>query len=257
MKTGKDEMTAEEEFAKELAKQLPVKAIYEDAAAPAAKQTGQLLQDLVKALQLALAPVQLLGAIQDRYRRFLDAAVRRVPEANRISPSPQIIGPVLEGVRYEPEGTPIDEMFSQLLSASMDTERVRDAHPSFPLLVRQLSADEAKLLNAVFLAPKPLRLVQTFRLAGGLSFSGDTEIDELSSTDGLVFPANVAMYRDHMQQLGLLHYSVERPMEPIRTGSVQTGGRNFLEYRLTEFGLRFMRACSVASRAKSTPQARP
>jgi len=58
-------MTADEEFAKELAKHLPIKAIYRDAAAPAAKQTGQLLEDLLKALQLALAPVQMLGAIQD------------------------------------------------------------------------------------------------------------------------------------------------------------------------------------------------
>jgi hypothetical protein len=236
-------MAAEEEFAKELAKQLPVRAIYEDAAAPATKQAGQLFQDIVKALQLALAPVQLLGAIQDRYRKFLDAAVRRVPEANRISPAPQIIGPVLEGVRYEPEGTPIDEMFSQLLSASMDSARVSDAHPSFPLIVRQLSADEARLLNAMFIAPKPLRLVQTFRLAQGLSFHGETEIDELK-IDGLMFAANVAMYRNHIQQLGLLHFSVERAMEPIMAGPVQTGGRNFLEYRLTDFGLQFMRACS-------------
>ena len=32
-------------FAEELAKQLPVKAIYEDAAKPAAQQLGQLAQD--------------------------------------------------------------------------------------------------------------------------------------------------------------------------------------------------------------------
>ena len=35
-------------FAEELAKQLPVKAIYEDAGKPAAQQLGQLAQDLVK-----------------------------------------------------------------------------------------------------------------------------------------------------------------------------------------------------------------
>jgi hypothetical protein len=64
-------MKGEEEFARELAKQLPVKAMYEDAAAPAAKQAGQLFQDLVKALQLALAPVQLLAALQDRIEGFL------------------------------------------------------------------------------------------------------------------------------------------------------------------------------------------
>src|SRR5262249_16188004 len=223
---GQRKMAVEEEFAKELAKQLPVKAIYKDAGAPAAKQAGQLFEDLVKALQLALAPVQLLGAWQDRFRRFLDTAVRRVPEANRISPSPQIIGPVLEGIRYEEEDTAIDAMFSQLLSASMDSERVNDAHPSFPLVVRQLSSDEAKLLNAIYLSPKPLRLVQTFRLAGGLSMPDATEVDELASTSRLIFPLNVPIYREHLERLGLLRYSVERPMEPIRASNVQTGGRN-------------------------------
>ena len=78
------------EFAKELARQLPVKSIYDHAAAPAAKQTGQLLQDMIKALQLALAPIQLMGALQDRYRRFLDKSVRAVPTERRVSPAPQI-----------------------------------------------------------------------------------------------------------------------------------------------------------------------
>src|SRR5437016_2052486 len=103
------------EFAKELARQLPVKAFYNDAAAPAAKQAGQFFEDVLKALQLALAPVQLLAAWQDRYRNFLNKSVRQVPEERRISPAPQILGPVLEGVRYDPEGTTIDEMFSDLL----------------------------------------------------------------------------------------------------------------------------------------------
>jgi hypothetical protein len=51
-------------FAEELAKQLPVKAIYRDALKPAAKQTGQLAQDIVKTIQLALAPLQFLALIR-------------------------------------------------------------------------------------------------------------------------------------------------------------------------------------------------
>jgi hypothetical protein len=106
-------MPPEDEFAKELAKQLPIKQIYKDAASPAAKQLGQIGEDILKALQLALgAPVQYLAAVQDRYRRFLDRSIRRVSEQHRISPAPQILGPVLEGIRYEPEDTPIDELFS-------------------------------------------------------------------------------------------------------------------------------------------------
>jgi hypothetical protein len=117
-------------------------------------------------------------------------------------------------------------MFSQLLSASMDRNRVNDAHPSFPLIVRQLSADEAKLLKALFVTAKPLRLIQTFKLAQGLSFPGEIEIDELSA-DNLMFPANIPMYRDHMKQLELLTFSVEKVMEEFWANSIQTGGRNF------------------------------
>ena len=59
-------------FAEELAKQLPVKAVYRDAVKPAAKQLGQIAQDIVKTIQLALAPLQVAGAYQDRLRAFLD-----------------------------------------------------------------------------------------------------------------------------------------------------------------------------------------
>jgi hypothetical protein len=79
-------------FAKELARQLPVKAIYDDAAAPATKQTGQFFEDVTKAVQLALAPVQYLAAWPDRFRNFLNKSVRQVPEERRISPAPQIMG---------------------------------------------------------------------------------------------------------------------------------------------------------------------
>src|SRR5215467_6852774 len=139
-------MAAGDDFAKELAKQLPVKAMYEDAVSPGAKQLGQFGEDLAKVLQLALAPVQALAAVQDRYRHFVDTSIRRIPSERRIAPPPQILGPVIEGVRYEPEGTPIYEMYSNLLSSSMDAERVDKAHPAYPIIIRQLSADEAKVL---------------------------------------------------------------------------------------------------------------
>jgi hypothetical protein len=135
------------EFAVELAKQLPVKAVYRDVVKPGAKQAGQLVQDMVKTIQLALAPLQFAGAYQDRLRAFIDRSVRSVPEINRVSPAPQILGPVVEGIRYEPEGTPLDEMFSELLSSSMDSARLQNAHPAFVGIIRSLSTDEPAILN--------------------------------------------------------------------------------------------------------------
>jgi hypothetical protein len=245
-------MSAEEEFARELARQLPVKAIYKDAGAPAARQTGQLLEDLVKALQLALAPVQLLGAIHDRYRNFLDTAVRRIPEANRISPAPQIIGPVLEGIRYEPEDTPIDQMFSQLLSRSMDRERVNEAHPAYPIIIKQLSSDEAKILNS--LKGSTYDYVYTLDFdSQRKEFYGHrkVEVDALPRND-LSFPENVPFYLEHLDQLGLAGIFQVGNQEPLFGGEpqfqggtqLQVGIRSRCKYRLTDFGQKFVRACT-------------
>lgn len=140
-------MTDEKDIATEVVKQLPLKQAYEDTLQPAAKELGQIGADLVKVARLALAPVQLLAAYQDRFVQFIGESVRRVPEERRVAPAPQILGPVLEGIRYEPEGAPIDEMFSTLLSTAMDSEKVDKAHPSFPKLIEQLSHDEALILR--------------------------------------------------------------------------------------------------------------
>ena len=67
------------EFAKELARKLPVEAAYQEVVSPAAKQTGQLVADIVKTIQLALAPIQFLAAYQDRLRGFIEARCGESP----------------------------------------------------------------------------------------------------------------------------------------------------------------------------------
>jgi hypothetical protein len=240
--TPKDPTAA---FAEELAKQLPVKAIYEDAAKPAATQVGQIAQDLVKTIQLALAPLQFLGAFQDRLRAFIDRSVRAVPEEKRVSPAPQILGPIVEAIRYEPEGTPIDQMFSALLSSSMNSDRVADAHPALPLIIKQLSVDEALILQRIATSDVYYELVFKFELSGALSIQSLEQ--SALPLDGLLFPKNEQMYRDHLDRLGLIRYDMLKPMEPIREhgpqiGGRQTGGRNFFGLKLTELGAALMRA---------------
>jgi hypothetical protein len=136
-----------ETIVNEIVSHLPVTRIYNDVGSGAVNQLGEVLTDIVKTLRLALAPLQFTAAFQDRLVRFIDRSVRRVPNTQRISPPTQMLGPIIEGVRYEPEGTSIDRMFSQLLSRSIDRERIHEAHPSFPLIIKQLSSDEANILT--------------------------------------------------------------------------------------------------------------
>lgn len=237
-------MSAEDDVVKAIAKQLPVKAVYNDAVKPAAKQIGQFAEELLKTLRLALFPVTLAAGAFDRFDRFVKRSVAQVPEKKRVAPAPQILGPVLEGVRYEPEGTPIDEMFAALLSTAMDSDRLKDAHPSFPSIIKQLSSDEAKLLEAMYKAAEPPKLVQIFELRPNGIAVTRTERSELTA-EGLVFPENLEMYTSRLQSLGLIQAHAERGLEPIYEGERQTGGRNFFVFKFSDFGSAFMRACSA------------
>jgi hypothetical protein len=248
-------MPADDKVVEAIANQLPIKDFYTDAIKPAAKQVGYIGEEILKAIRLALFPVTLVAGLQDRYERFVKEAVSRVPESKRIPPAPQIVGPVLEGVRYEPEGTPIDQMFSELLSASMDSDRVRYAHPSFPIIIKQLSSDEAKILNSMFISHKHPTIVHRFDLKEeGLAVTVPERND--LPVDGLMFPDNLIMYTDRLIRLGLIQLHAARAMEPIFVEGKQTGGRNHFVCKFTDVGEAFMRACSP-SVAGGIPSPRP
>lgn len=240
---------ADEDPIVEIAKRLPIKQAYEDAVHPAAKQTGGIGEDLMKTLRLALAPLQYGAALQDRFARHIDNSVRRIPEERRVAPAPQILGPVLEGIRYEPEGTPIDELFSALLSTAMDSERLDRAHPAFPKIIAQLSRDEATIL-------KELRLSQFGGWAFYVPEQGEArgrnhhhikrkagppfrlKIDELS------FPDRFPFYFAHLYHLGLTEVTDYRDTERV-TNIEGKGLRTeyFQEFRLQPLGQALVEAC--------------
>lgn len=85
-----------ENWIDKIANELPIKQAYYDAISPTAKQLGVIGEDLTKTLRLAL-----VTALQDRVENFIRKSVRNVPEDRRVAPAPQIIGPVLEEIRYE------------------------------------------------------------------------------------------------------------------------------------------------------------
>lgn len=234
----------------EIVNRLPVDRLYDDAVSPAAKETGALGEDLVKVVRLALFPFQIGAAVQDRLRAFVDQAVRKVPEERRVPPPPQILGPVLEGIRYEPAETPIDDMFNALLSTSMDSERIELAHPAFPQLIRQLSRDEAIILRALrrqtYTSPHTLDINPRSRRDGVEPYWINTKVEnELSfPTANLFYLDRFHFYTDHLFHLGLVHFRDTRPTEPIRDGNGrQTGVREFKTFELQPLGRALVEAC--------------
>jgi Abortive infection alpha len=245
-------MTSETDLATavatELVKQVPIKEVYKDGLSPAVRETGSVLADFVKTIRLALAPLQFTAALQDRYVRFLDRSVRQIPEDRRILPAPQIVGPILEAIKYEPEDTLISNMYNEVLSRAFDRDRAEDAHPAYAPLIKQLSVDEAIILKIIY--EKYLQndhykfqCTDDYDAKTNRFSNRKVELDELPLND-LRSPKNVAIYMEHLDKLGLASVLQYKNAEPIFTSGAQSGSRTFARYQLTAFGLEFMKAAT-------------
>ena len=237
------------QIAVEVAKEIS-KDAYKDGLSPPVKQIGAITEDILKALHLVIAPVQLLAAVQDRYRDFLNRAVKRIPESQRIAPPIQILGPVLEGIKFEPAGSPLEEMFSELLSRSMDRERINEAHPAFPYLIRQLSSDEAEIMRLI--VERKRGGEETFkrslqhRIVENDMFKFEKVLEDQFPTNSLTFPENLDFYIHHLGTLGIANLFAHKNqtgvyhIEEDQIGNklrVQTATIEYMEYRFTDFGL--------------------
>jgi Abortive infection alpha len=232
--------------ATELVKQVPIKEVYRDGLSPAVQETGSALADFVKTIRLALAPLQFTAALQDRYVRFLDRSVRQVPEDRRILPAPQIVGPILEAIKYEPEDTLISDMYNEVLSRAFDGDRAEDAHPAYALLIKQLSLDEAIILKTIcekYLQNDHYKYQYTddWDPMTARFSNRKLELDELPRNE-LRSPNHAPIYIEHLDKLGLASVLQYKNQEALVTAGVQSGTRVFARYQLTAFGLEFMKA---------------
>ncbi|MGY3358473.1 hypothetical protein ACVWZK_005136 [Bradyrhizobium sp. GM0.4] len=232
--------------ATELVKQVPIKEVYQDGLSPAMRETGLALTNFIKTLHLALAPLQFTAALQDRYVAFLDRSVRKVPEERRVLPAPQIAGPILEAIKYEPDDSVVAEMYSELLSKAFDRDAVRFQHPAFAPLIKQLSVDEAVILRVIyekFLQNDHYKFQFTddYDRHTNRFFNRAVELDELPR-EGLITPENVAIFIEHLDKLGLASVLQFKNAEPLFSDGAQTASRTFARYQLTAFGLEFMKA---------------
>jgi hypothetical protein len=137
-------------------------------------------------------------------------------------------------------------MFSELLSRSMDVEHLNETHPAYPILIKQLSADEARMLRS--LRGGSFAFVYTIDFDSKKQlFYGHrkVEIDELPRND-LMFPDQVPFYIEHLNHLGLAGIFQIGNQEALFESDTrnQIGIRSRCEYRLSDLGQRFMQTCS-------------
>ena len=131
-----------------LVKEVPV---YQDALQPAARQIGKSLEVVTKTINIVLAPIKGLvwgyEQIESWLIRSLGEKLAGVPPENIIPPLPNIAVPAIEALRYVAYDEQLRELYANLLAGAMNKDTAPQAHPGYVEVLKNLSADEALLLQ--------------------------------------------------------------------------------------------------------------
>lgn len=251
-----------------LVKEVPV---YEDAIQPVAKEAGKALQTVGRTVNAALLPVRGLVWGIEKIEEFVQNKVTKklsnTPVENICPPDPAVAGPALESLRYTGHKESLSELYANLLASAMDKETAKTAHPGFVEIIRNMSADEARLLEYIIrndvapivdikkVLPKQGGAIKVSELVSTLGHDAGLEHRDLS-----------ASYLINLERLGLIEIPRDGHLTKpdaydriINDGSVQAilnqlnqGGEeykgDFDKYyaRATVFGRQFGNACVVS-----------
>lgn len=246
--------------------------IYEDALQPAAKQIGTSLETVAKAIHVALAPVSALVWGYDKIRVYLadilPEKLKNVPPEQIISPSPTIAGPVLEALRFSAHESSLREMYANLLATSMDENTARNAHPAFVESIRQITPDEARIIQLLE------RRQSSPMITIGVGFKMLNPVDVhsehlphfslIAEEAGCSHPDLWPAYLTNLSRLGLVethlgslmgsdaaykalrgHPTVAKLVSAINEAGIGYGTSRDEFLQLTAFGQQFCKACVV------------
>lgn len=185
-----------------------VRNAYTDALQPVAKETGKALGTVGKTVNMALSPLHALVWGYDKIADYVKITVerkleeRKVPPERIQTPDLDVAVPALEALRY----SKLRDSYANLLATSMDSATALDAHPAFVEILKQITPDEAKILqqlpalgraepviDIIFTAPERKGEFVLFRNASMIGIESKCD-----------FPNITPKYIDNLCRLGLM-----------------------------------------------------
>jgi len=255
-----------------LVKEVPV---YEDAVQPVAKEAGKALQTVGRTVNAALMPVRGLVWGIEQIEEFVNSKVSKKLENTPVdkicTPDPAVAGPALESLSHTGHKESLSELYANLLASAMDLDTAKTAHPGFVEIIRNLSADEAKVLEFI-IKQRVAPIVDINRVL--VKQGGQIAVHELVSTIGVDAGCEhkdlIASYLINLERLGLIEMprdghlskpdaydrissdpSVKMALDQLNKGGEESKGDLKKYYtRGTVFGKQFSNAC-VQSRDKT------
>ncbi|MBI5844459.1 MAG: DUF4393 domain-containing protein [Deltaproteobacteria bacterium] len=129
-----------------------VPEVYRDMLQPAARQIGDGLATIAKAVKISLAPLEAGIWGYEQIKEWLSIRVTRILADRKtkdiVKPPLSIAGPLVFQLIFVKDEPELREMYASLLSSAMDLNNT-SAHPSFVSIIQQLTPDEAKVLKYI------------------------------------------------------------------------------------------------------------
>ena len=82
-----------------------------------------------------------------QFQEELESSVKKIPPEKRLEPSFQVTAQALENVKYCITEKELREMFTSLISNSLNSDFSKDVHPSFAEIIKQMSVLDAQILK--------------------------------------------------------------------------------------------------------------
>jgi Abortive infection alpha len=176
----------------------------------AAKEGATALLTVTQALNALISPLKLLivaeQVVREKFLPLVGERVRHIPEERRIAPPVMIAGPTIEAAKFVTDEPDLAAMFANLLTTAMDKETAGSAHPAFIEILKQLSADEARILR--YFSAEPHRNYPVIDVNANRKHGGGFRI--LSSNFSLIGVnakiariSMTAVYLENLCRLGL------------------------------------------------------
>ncbi|UFT92951.1 DUF4393 domain-containing protein [Pectobacterium carotovorum] len=125
--------------------------IYQDLIQPAAQELGKGLAVIAKSINVALSPLSVMvwgyEKIQNQFIPKVAEKLKDTKPEDIVTPKPNVAVPAIEALRYTANDESLSDLFAGLLASAMDKNKAYKAHPAFVEIIKQLTADEAKIIT--------------------------------------------------------------------------------------------------------------
>lgn len=190
--------------------------VYPDAIQPAAKEVGKGLATVARSINVALAPLSAMVWGYDRIKAWLEAELAnrlaKVPPRHIITPDPHVVGPAVESLRFANGSEDLRNMFATLIATSMDARVASRAHPTFVEILKQISADEARIM-CLFLNNTYSPIISIRYKEGEETRDIMRHLSDVCDDARCDLPSYTPAYLGNLQRLGLLEFSYAGAVE--------------------------------------------